>query len=57
MIFICVCGDGNPDFYEILQACKYAGVEYALVEQDNCFGEDPFVCLERSYKYLKSIGF
>lgn len=53
----CACGDGNLDFAEILDACKYAGVEYALVEQDNCFGEDPFACLERSYKYLKSIGY
>ncbi len=53
----CACGDGNLDFVEILEACKEAGVEYALVEQDNCFGEDPFDCLERSYKYLKSIGY
>ena len=51
------CGDGNLDFKAILDASKEAGVEYALVEQDNCFGEDPFQCLERSYKYLKSIGY
>ena len=51
------CGDGTLDFKEILEACKDAGVEYALVEQDNCYGEDPFVCLERSYKYLKSLGY
>lgn len=51
------CGDGTLDFAKILEACKEAGVEYAMVEQDNCFGEDPFVCLERSYKYLKSIGY
>ena len=31
----CACGDGNLDFKEILSACKEAGVEYALVEQDN----------------------
>ena len=52
----CACGDGILDFEEIIKACEEAGTEYVLVEQDNCFGEDPFVCLERSYKYLKSLG-
>ncbi len=50
------CGDGNLDFKEIIKACEEAGVEYVMVEQDNCYGEDPFICLERSYKYLKSLG-
>ena len=50
------CGEGNFDFVDILDACREAGVEYLAVEQDNCYGEDPFDCLERSYKYLKSIG-
>lgn len=50
------CGEGALDFVEILEACREAGVEYLAVEQDNCYGEDPFDCLERSYKYLKSLG-
>ena len=53
---LAACGDGNLDFAKIAEACEYAGTEYVVVEQDDCFGEDPFVCLERSYKYLKSLG-
>ena len=33
------------------------GVDYMLVEQDNCHGQDEFDCITRSYKYLKSCGF
>lgn len=50
------CGDGALDFKDIIDACREAGVEYVAVEQDNCYGDDPFECLERSYKYLKSLG-
>ena len=32
------------------------GAKYALIEQDNCNGEDPFDCLRRSFSYLKSMG-
>ncbi len=53
---LAACGDGNLNFAEIIKACEEAGTEYVMVEQDNCFGEDPFVCLERSYKHLKSLG-
>ena len=34
-----------------------AGTTYMLVEQDNCYGEDPFDCLRRSYENLKIFGF
>ena len=50
-------GDGNINFDRIFRAAEDAGVEYMLVEQDNCNGEDPFECLRRSYNYLKSCGF
>ncbi len=53
---LAACGDGNLNFEKIAEACEYAGVEDILIEQDNCYGEDPFECLERSYKYLKSLG-
>ncbi len=39
--------------YEYVQV---SGTEYAMVEQDNCFGEDPFACLERSFKHLRALG-
>lgn len=52
---LAACGDGTLDFYKIIEACHDAGVEYAMVEQDNCFSEDPFICLERSFKYINSL--
>ena len=50
-------GGGNTfDFEKITEAFIDAGTKFALVEQDNCNGEDPFVCLKKSYDYLRSIG-
>ena len=51
-----VVGEGILDFNKIAKTCVDLGVEYAFVEQDNCYGEDPFKCLKRSYDYLKSLG-
>lgn len=50
-------GNGNLDWPGILRAAEDGGVEYALVEQDDCFGRDPFESLAISYRYLKSIGY
>ncbi len=55
-IHMAPCGYGNIDFKEVIEACEYAGTEFICVEQDNCYGEDPFVCLEKSYMYLTSLG-
>ena len=49
-------GRGNLDWDDIIAACEEAGTEFALIEQDNCFGEDPFKCLEESFNFLKSKG-
>ncbi|HAN21763.1 MAG: hypothetical protein A2Y15_00335 [Clostridiales bacterium GWF2_36_10] len=49
-------GDGNMNFTSIIKACEEAGSEYLLVEQDECYGKNPFDCIKRSYKYLKSFG-
>ena len=49
-------GDGNLDWDEIISACEESGVKYALIEQDNSFGADPFECLKRSYDFLISKG-
>lgn len=51
-----VVGEGNMNFEGIIKASIDTGVKYALVEQDNCNGEDPFDCLKRSYEYLKAQG-
>lgn len=50
-------GEGNMDFEEILKVACEIGVEYAAVEQDNCYGEDPFACLARSLAYLRGLGY
>ncbi len=50
-------GGGNTmDFEAICSAFIEAGSKYAYVEQDDCYGEDPLVCLKRSYDYLRSLG-
>ena len=45
------------NFPAVFYAAEQSGVEYMLVEQDDCYGEDPFECLSRSYEYLKANGF
>lgn len=49
-------GYGVLDFDKIIEAAHNVGTEYAFVEQDNCYGEDPFDCLKKSYEFLKSKG-
>ena len=49
-------GHGNMNFDSILAAAEQVGTEYLLVEQDQCYEEDPFVCLKKSFDYLQSMG-
>ncbi len=49
-------GGGIMKFEPILAAFEDGGSKIAFVEQDDCYGEDPFACLKRSYDYLKSLG-
>ncbi len=49
-------GGGNLNFPAILAAAETAGTEYLLVEQDDCYGNDPFDELAESYRYLRSLG-
>ena len=53
---ICAIGDGNINFDAVAAAAADSQVEYMLVEQDSCYGEDPFSALKRSYDYLKAMG-
>lgn len=48
--------EGNMNFDAILEAAEDAGAEYLLIEQDDCYGEDPFECLATSYRNLTAIG-
>ena len=40
--------EGNMNYDGIGRALGEIGVRYAAVEQDDCYGRDPFACLERS---------
>ncbi len=52
-----VLGEGNINFDRVFIKAQEAGCEYMLVEQDDCYGKNPFDCLKKSYEYLKSRGF
>jgi len=43
---------GNLNWESIFAASRVAGVKFAMVEQDNCYGADPFVCLKTSFDNL-----
>ena len=51
-----VIGEGNMDFDTIVRMCFETGVKTAFVEQDECYGENPFDCLKRSYRNLRAMG-
>ena len=48
--------EGNIDFDAILEACEETGIEYAMIEQDDCYGKDPFEELATSAKNLINAG-
>jgi sugar phosphate isomerase/epimerase len=48
-------GEGNLNWPAILPACRKAGVQWFIVEQDIC-QRDPFQSLEISLKNLKQMG-
>jgi len=49
-------GEGNLNWPAIIDACRNGGVEYAMIEQDDCYGGDPFKSLEISYRNLVEMG-
>ncbi|MFP4029757.1 MAG: sugar phosphate isomerase/epimerase family protein [Candidatus Brocadiia bacterium] len=49
-------GEGNLNWDGIIEASEEGGVLYAMVEQDNCYGRDPFESLEISYRNLMEMG-
>ncbi|NPV06998.1 MAG: sugar phosphate isomerase/epimerase [Anaerolineae bacterium] len=48
-------GEGNLNWPAIMDACRYAGVRWYVVEQDRT-RRDPFESLAISYEYLKKLG-
>ena len=49
-------GDGAMNWDTILNACDYAGVKYAMIEQDNAVETDSLNCMRRSINYLRKHG-
>ena len=49
-------GSGNINHIAAARAAEAGGTKYVFVEQDRCYDEDPFVCMKKSYDYLKGIG-
>ncbi len=46
-------GRGNIDFKRLTALLASQGTtEHLLVEQDDCYGENPFACLKESYDYI-----
>lgn len=46
---------GNMNFASILDACREAGTQWLMVEQDICI-EPPLECLAQSYRNLRQVG-
>ncbi len=49
-------GEGNLNWLAILAAAKDAGVKWYCVEQDDCYGRDPFESLKISLDNLRGMG-
>lgn len=49
-------GDGNINYKAIYEALSIIGTEVLAVEQDDCNGENPFSCLDRSYKNISKFA-
>ena len=48
--------DGNMDFKSIIEACEKTGIQYAMIEQDNCYDRSPFDELKLSAENLLRAG-
>jgi len=49
-------GEGNLNWPAILSAADDAGVEWYCVEEDDCYGRDPFESLKISLENLRGMG-
>ena len=49
-------GEGNLNWPAVIDAAREAKAEFVLVEQDNCYGGDPFEALATSHRNLKAMG-
>lgn len=50
-------GEGTLDMPSIIYSARECGTEFFLIEQDDCYGRDPFESIEISYNNLVKMGF
>ena len=50
-------GEGSLDFKDIIETGLRVGAKFLIIEQDDTYGEDIFVCLERSRQNLIKLGY
>lgn len=49
-------GTGTLNFTALTDAAAAAGVQWGVVEQDDCYGKDPLECVALSFANLKKLG-
>ena len=49
-------GEGNLNWPGIIDACRKSGVQWFIVEQDNCNGRNPLDSIAQSLRNLRSLG-
>ncbi|MCL2187909.1 MAG: sugar phosphate isomerase/epimerase [Defluviitaleaceae bacterium] len=52
---MCEVMEGNLNWSTIFASTIEGGVEYGMVEQDDCYGRDPFESLKISYDHLRGV--
>lgn len=50
-------GEGILDFPRIIAAGQKVGVRWYIVEQDNCYGQDPLEAVRNSFSNLRKMGY
>jgi len=50
-------GEGNLDMAAIIKTSLDGGCKYLPIEQDNCYGKDPFDCIRTSVRNIKALGY
>lgn len=49
-------GEGNLNWGPIIDVMKSNNVKSYAVEQDDCYGRNPFECVKSSFDFLKKVG-
>jgi len=49
-------GSGNINFKPIIEAADAGGCQWFIVEQDECYGRDPFECIADSFQALRKLA-